>query len=96
MREMVKIVNVAEADYVIYVGDAMAGNDVVSQVETFSQIVRVDASILTKVDADIGGGAALSVAYLTKRPIVFVGTGQGYDDLQPFNAEWFLKKIVDF
>ncbi len=96
MREMVKIVNVADADYVIYVGDAMAGNDVVSQVETFSQIVRVDASILTKVDADIGGGAALSVAYLTKRPIVFVGTGQGYDDLQPFNAEWFLKKIVDF
>ncbi len=96
MREMSKIVNVADPDYVIYVGDAMAGNDVVSQVENFSQVVRVDASILTKVDADIGGGAALSVAYLTKRPIVFVGTGQGYDDLQPFDADWFLKKIVDF
>ncbi|NMC04992.1 MAG: signal recognition particle-docking protein FtsY [Candidatus Lokiarchaeota archaeon] len=96
MREMVKIVNVADPDLVIYVGDAMAGNDVVNQVETFSKIVRVDASILTKVDADIGGGAALSVAYLTKRPIVFVGTGQGYDDLQPFDAGWFLKKIVDF
>ncbi|MBN2153595.1 MAG: signal recognition particle-docking protein FtsY [Candidatus Lokiarchaeota archaeon] len=96
MREMSKIVNVADPDYVIYVGDAMAGNDVVSQVETFSQVVRVDASILTKVDADIGGGAALSVAYLTKRPIVFVGIGQGYDDLQPFDADWFLKKIIEF
>ncbi|MEX2680862.1 MAG: signal recognition particle-docking protein FtsY [Candidatus Sigynarchaeota archaeon] len=96
MKELSKIVSVADPDYVIYVGDAMAGNDVVSQVENFSQVVRVDASILTKVDADIGGGAALSVAYLTKRPILFVGTGQGYDDLQPFDADWFLKKIVDF
>jgi len=95
MRELSKIINVADPDCVIYVGDAMAGNDVVSQVQTFSQVVRVDASILTKVDADIGGGAALSIAYLTKRPIVFVGTGQGYDDLQPFNADWFLRKILD-
>jgi len=93
---MLKIVNVADPDYVIYVGDAMAGNDVVSQVEQFSQHVRVDASILTKIDADPSGGAALSVSYITKKPIVFIGTGQGYDDLQPFNADWFLKKITDF
>jgi len=96
MKEMLKIVNVADPDYVIYVGDAMAGNDVVSQVEQFSQHVRVDASILTKIDADPSGGAALSVSYITKKPIIFVGTGQGYDDLQPFNADWFLKKITEF
>nr|MDO8112306.1 signal recognition particle-docking protein FtsY [Candidatus Sigynarchaeota archaeon] len=96
MKEMLKIVNVADPDYVIYVGDAMAGNDVVSQVEKFSQHVRVDASILTKVDADIAGGAALSVAYLTKKPIVFIGIGQGYDDIRPFEVDWFVKKITDF
>ncbi|MFX0103307.1 MAG: signal recognition particle-docking protein FtsY [Candidatus Hodarchaeota archaeon] len=96
MREMVKIVNVAEPDLVIYVGDALAGNDVVTQVQKFSEHVRVDASILTKIDADVSGGAALSVSFITKKPIIFVGTGQGYDDIEPFNIEWFLKKITDF
>lgn len=96
MKEMQKIVKTSDPDYVIYVGDAMAGNDVVTQVEAFSKHVRVDASILTKVDADVSGGAALSVAYMTKKPIVFVGTGQGYDDLVPFDVDWFAKKITDF
>nr|MDO8117450.1 signal recognition particle receptor subunit alpha [Candidatus Sigynarchaeota archaeon] len=61
MKEIAKIVNVSEPDYVVYVGDGMAGNDVVSQVEKFSQHVRIDCSILTKLDAD-PGGATLSVA----------------------------------
>jgi fused signal recognition particle receptor len=96
MKELQKIVKVSEADFVVYVGDAMAGNDVVTQVQKFSELVRIDGSILTKVDADIGGGAALSVAYLTKKPIIFVGTGQGYDDLQPFDVDWFVKRIAEF
>lgn len=95
MREMEKIVNVAEPDIVIYVGDALAGNDVVTQVQKFSEHVRVDASILTKIDADVSGGAALSVSFITKKPIIFVGTGQGYGDIKPFNIDWFLKKITD-
>ena len=96
MREIQKIVNVAEPDYVIYVGDALAGNDVVTQVEKFSEHVQVDASILTKLDSDVAGGAALSVSYITKKPILYVGTGQGYDDLHPFDVDWFVKKLTDF
>ncbi|MHA1681719.1 MAG: signal recognition particle-docking protein FtsY [Promethearchaeota archaeon] len=96
MREMEKIVNVSEPDLVVYVGDALAGNDVVTQVQKFSDYVKIDASILTKVDADVSGGGALSVSYITKKPIIFVGIGQGYGDIEPFNVEWFLKKIADF
>ncbi|MHA1369865.1 MAG: signal recognition particle-docking protein FtsY [Promethearchaeota archaeon] len=96
MKELAKIVNVSEPDYVIYVGDALSGNDVVTQVQKFSENVRVDASILTKVDADVSGGAALSISYITKKPILFLGTGQGYDDLKPFNINWFVQKITNF
>ncbi|MHA1792469.1 MAG: signal recognition particle-docking protein FtsY [Promethearchaeota archaeon] len=96
MKEMEKIVNVSDPDYVIYVGDALAGNDVVSQVEKFSEYVQIDASILTKIDADVSGGATLSVSYMTKKPILFVGTGQNYDDLEPFKIDWFLSNITNF
>ncbi|MBD3187240.1 signal recognition particle-docking protein FtsY [Candidatus Bathyarchaeota archaeon] len=96
MREMKKIVDVTEPDLVVYVGDALAGNDVVTQVQKFSDYVPINASILTKIDADASGGGALSVSFITKKPIIFVGTGQGYNDIAPFNVEWFLKKIVDF
>ncbi|MEX2705514.1 MAG: signal recognition particle-docking protein FtsY [Candidatus Freyrarchaeum guaymaensis] len=94
LDEMKKIVRVVNPDIKIFVGDALTGNDAVEQAEKFNEAIQFDASILAKVDADIKGGVALSIAYATKKPIIFVGTGQKYDDLEPFNAEWFTSKIL--
>jgi fused signal recognition particle receptor len=90
---MEKIHRVVKPDLVIFIGDALAGNDAVEQAEKFNQKVHIDGSILTKVDADVKGGAAISITYVTKRPILFVGVGQKYEDLEPFEPEWFVQKI---
>lgn len=94
MDEMKKIVRVSDADLVIFVGDALAGNDAVSQAKEFSETVRIDASVLTKIDADVKGGAALSIAYITRKPIIYVGTGLRYEDLRKFKAEEFVNLIL--
>jgi fused signal recognition particle receptor len=93
MEEMRKIVRVTTPDLIIFVGDALTGNDAVDQARNFSQYVEFDASILTKIDADAKGGAAISIAYVTKKPIIFWGTGQQYEDLVPFNPDFLLEKI---
>ena len=54
----------------------------------------IDASIITKLDADAKGGAALSIAYITKKPIIYIGVGQGYDDLIPFDPDWFIETLM--
>jgi fused signal recognition particle receptor len=95
MREMQKIVRVTEPDLILFVGDSLAGNDALNQAKEFNNEVGIDANILTKFDADAKGGAALSISYETKKPILFVGTGQGYDDLKPFNSELFISNILD-
>ncbi|RLI26675.1 MAG: signal recognition particle-docking protein FtsY [Candidatus Hecatellales archaeon] len=95
MEEMAKIVRVSGADLVLFVGDALTGNDAVAQAEEFAKYVRIDGSILAKVDADVKGGAAVSIAYITGKPIVFVGVGQKYEDLEPFNPESFVEKILE-
>ncbi|MFB0502992.1 MAG: signal recognition particle-docking protein FtsY, partial [Candidatus Bathyarchaeia archaeon] len=74
MQQMEKIVRVIKPDLVLFVGDSLAGNDAVVQAEEFGKFVRIDGSILTKVDADVKGGAAVSVSYITKKPILFIGT----------------------
>lgn len=94
MEEMAKIVRVSGADLVFFVGDALTGNDAVAQAEEFSRFVRLDGSILAKVDADVKGGAAISIAYITGKPIIFVGVGQGYGDLEVFNPESLVEKIL--
>lgn len=76
MKEMEKIVRVSQADLVLFIGDALAGNDAVSQAKEFMKYVRIDGVILTKLDADAKGGSALSIAHVTQRPIVFLGVGQ--------------------
>jgi fused signal recognition particle receptor len=94
MIEMQKIVRVANPDLVIFVGDSLAGNDALNQAKEFHRNVGIDANILTKLDADSKGGSALSISYETKKPIIFVGTGQTYDDLKPFNREFFISNIL--
>ena len=94
LDEMKKIVRVVNPDIKIFIGDALTGNDAVDQAEKFNEAIQFDASILAKVDADTKGGVALSVAYATKKPIIFVGIGQDYSDLASFNPEWFTDKIL--
>ncbi|MGB9713382.1 MAG: signal recognition particle-docking protein FtsY [Candidatus Bathyarchaeales archaeon] len=94
MDELAKVKRVANPDLTILTVDSLTGNDAVMQAEEFHKSVGVDATILTKVDADIKGGSALSVTYVTKKPILFIGTGQKYNDLQEFNPEKFVQMIL--
>ncbi|MDA4116193.1 MAG: signal recognition particle-docking protein FtsY [Thaumarchaeota archaeon] len=95
MEEMSKIVRVVTPDLKIFIGDSLAGNDAVSQAELFSKYTGFDGAILTKVDADSKGGAALSITFTTKRPILFLGVGQSYDDLKRFDAKAFADSLVN-
>ena len=94
MDELQKIKRVVRPDLTVIVLDALIGNDAIEQAETFEKQVGFDAAILTKVDADAKGGSSLSVSYVTGKPIIYVGVGQGYGDLQPFDARWFAGKIL--
>ena len=94
MDELEKIKRVVQPDLTIMILDALIGNDAVDQAEAFNKHIGFDAAILTKVDADAKGGSSLSVSYLTGKPIIYVGVGQEYGDLQRFDATWFAEKIL--
>ena len=94
MEEMGKIVRVVNPDFKIFIGDSLAGNDAISQAQLFNKYTGFDGAILTKTDADTKGGAALSIAFTTKRPILFLGVGQGYKDLKRFDADAFVDSLI--
>ena len=94
MQQIEKITKVTNPDLKIFVGDSLAGNDVLSQAREFYRYTKFDCSILTKSDADAKGGAALSIAKVTSRPILFLGVGQEYPDLRRFKKETFLDTIL--
>jgi fused signal recognition particle receptor len=94
MSELTKIKRVVEPDLTVLVVDALIGNDAVMQAEEFHKSVEIDGTILTKVDADVKGGASLSVTHVTGKPIIFIGVGQEYKDLKPFNPEHFTQMIL--
>lgn len=93
MDEMKKIKRVVNPDMIIYVGDALTGNDAVEQAHKFDEAVGVDGIILTKADADARGGAALSIGYIIHKPILFLGVGQAYEDIMEFKPEWMVNQI---
>jgi len=93
MEQIAKISKVVSPDLKIFVGDSLAGNDTVSQAREFHKHTTFDGAILTKSDADARGGAALSIVAVTKKPVIYVGTGQGYDDLELFSKEIFLETV---
>jgi len=93
MEQIAKISKVVSPDMKIFVGDSLAGNDTVSQAREFYKHTTFDGAILTKSDADARGGAALSIVSVTKKPVMYVGTGQEYDDLELFNKETFLETV---
>jgi fused signal recognition particle receptor len=93
MEEMAKIVRVVNPDFKIFIGDSLTGNDAVSQAELFSKYTGFDGAILTKADADVRGGAALSIVFSTGKPVLFLGLGQGYEDMVPFDYHKFLESL---
>ena len=95
MVEMQKIIRVAEPDLKIFIADSLAGNDALYQAKEFKKHVGIDASVLTKVDADANGGAALSISFETRKPLIFIGIGQGYNDIKEFSVEEFVSSILD-
>ncbi len=93
MAEMKKIVRVSKPDMKVFVGEAITGNDCVNQAREFNNAVGIDAIILAKADVDEKGGAAVSVSYVTKKPIIYLGTGQGYDDLKEFEPRMVVEGL---
>ena len=94
LEEMRKIVRVTNPDLTILVVDALTGNDAVEQGKVFSEAVKIDGIILAKLDADVKGGSAISLSYIMGKPVAMVGTGQKYDDLEPFQAEAIVKNLI--
>ena len=94
MDELIKIKRVVQPNLTIMILDSLIGNDATEQALTFNKTIGFDAAILTKIDADAKGGSSLSISYLTGKPVIYVGVGQGYDDLQPFNVGWFAEKLL--
>lgn len=93
MDEMKKIIRVTKPDLKIFVGEAITGNDCVDQARRFHEAIGIDGIILAKADVDEKGGAALSISYVTGKPILFLGTGQKYSDLEEFDKEKILAQI---
>jgi len=94
MDELQKIYRVAKPDLTIFVGDSLTGNDALQQAQEFNKFVPLDGVILTKIDADSKGGAAISISSILKKPIFFLGIGQGYDDLITFDPSWVIKNVL--
>ncbi len=93
LREMEKIVKVCKPDKKIFVGESITGNDAIEQVRSFNEAIGIDGIVLTKADIDEKGGTALSVGYVTKKPIFYLGTGQEYEKIEPFDKEKFIEKL---
>ena len=88
-----KIIRVVKPDLRIFVGEAITGNDCVVQSQAFKDMVGIDAIILTKADVDEKGGAAVSISYVTHRPIIYLGNGQAYGDLEEFDKNKLLQGL---
>ena len=94
MQELQKVKRVVCPDLTIFTVDSLIGNDAVTQAEEFNKCIGIDGTILTKVDADVKGGASLSVTYVTQKPILFIGVGQTYKDLEAFDPEKFVNMLL--
>ncbi|SEO58080.1 fused signal recognition particle receptor [Halogranum amylolyticum] len=94
MAQLEKINRVVDPDMTLFVDEAVAGQDAVQRAKKFDEAAEIDGAILTKADADSQGGAAISIAYVTGKPILFLGTGQGYDDLERFDPEALVSSLL--
>jgi fused signal recognition particle receptor len=94
MEQLAKIDRVVEPDLTLFVDESVAGQDAVERAREFDAAAAVDGAILTKADADSQGGAAISIAHVTGKPVLFLGTGQGYDDLARFEPEALVDDLL--
>jgi len=93
IREIEKISRVCKPDLKIFVGESITGNDVIEQVKSFDWAIHIDGIVLTKADIDEKGGTALSVGYILKKPILYLGTGQEYNKIEVFSKQKFIEKL---
>ena len=93
MNQLEKIRRVMKPDLIVYVDEAVAGNDAVIRADEFEKTVGADAVVLTKADMDPRGGAAISIAHTIGKPLMFLGTGQGYDDISPFYPDKVIEEL---
>ena len=93
MKELDKIIRVCKPDIKIFVGESITGNDCIEQAKEFDKAVGIDAIILAKADVDEKGGAAISVSYVLQRPILYLGTGQSYNDLKEFDSQLIIDSL---
>ena len=93
MAQIEKISKVCKPNLKIFIGESITGNDAVEQAKSFDSSIGIDGIILTKADVDEKGGTALSVGYVTKKPILFLGTGQEYKDLEKFDKKKFVENL---
>ncbi|AXR79751.1 signal recognition particle-docking protein FtsY [Natrarchaeobaculum sulfurireducens] len=94
MDQLEKIDRVVGPDLTLFVDEAVAGQDAVNRAREFNEAAEIDGAILTKADADSNGGAAISVAHVTGKPILFLGVGQGYDDIEPFDPDEMVDRLL--
>ncbi|MDZ7849869.1 MAG: signal recognition particle-docking protein FtsY [Halodesulfurarchaeum sp.] len=94
MNQLAKIDRVVEPDLTLFVDEAVAGQDAVTRAREFNEAANIDGTVLTKADADTHGGAAVSIASVTGAPILFLGTGQEYDDIEPFDPEALVEELL--
>ena len=95
MKQASDIRKATDPDEVLFVIDAMIGQDAVNTAKAFQDGVDFTGVVLSKLDGDARGGAALSVASVTGRPIIFASTGEGLDDLEAFHPDRMASRILD-
>lgn len=93
LHEMEKISRVTKPNLKIFVAEAVSGNDATEQARAFNDLIGIDGSMLSKVDVDEKGGAILSISFITKKPIMYLGVGQNYEDIELFNKKKFIERL---
>jgi fused signal recognition particle receptor len=94
LEELKKIDRVIKPDLKLYVGEAFTGQALVTQAREFNEKLGIDGFILTKIDSDTKGGTAISLLHQIKKPILFIGTGQRYEDITEFHPKYIINRII--
>ena len=95
LDELKKMNRVAKPDIKLYIGESIGGHSIIDQISAFNVAIGVDGAILTKLDCDAKGGTAISVARATGIPVLYLGVGQGYNDLIPFDPHKIAQEIMN-
>ena len=95
MAQLEKIDRVVDPDMTLFVDQATAGQDATNRAEEFDDAAEIDGAVLTKVDTESQGGAAISIAHVTGKPILFLGTGEAYGDLERFDPDVIVDRLLD-